>query len=68
MKTRIKMIEAEHMNNGQEKNINNTLSELEENPNVKIVSIKTHFIIGCGYSAIITYTHSKRNYKEGVTI
>ena len=56
MKTRIRMIEACHMNNGQEKIINNTIAEIEASPRAEIVSIQTHFIPGCGYSAIITYT------------
>jgi hypothetical protein len=56
MKTRIKMIEADHMNNGQEKKINDEICQLEASPNIEIVSVKTHFLPGCGYSAIITYT------------
>ena len=56
MKTRIKMIEAQHMNQGQEDIINNKLAALEASPNVEIKSVKTHFLVGCGYSAIITYT------------
>jgi len=56
MKTRIKMIEAKHMNQGQEKTINDEICILEASPNVEIKSVKTHFLPGCGYSAIITYT------------
>jgi len=56
MKTRIKMIEADHMNNGQEKKINDEICQLEASRNIEIVSVKTHFLPGCGYSAIITYT------------
>ena len=56
MKTRVKMIQAQHINQGQEDIINNEIAALEASPNVEIKSVKTHFLPGCGYSAIITYT------------
>jgi len=55
MKTRVKMIEADHMNNGQEKKINTEIVQLEA-AHATIISVETHFLPGCGYSAIITYT------------
>ena len=64
MKTRVKMIEAKHMNAGQEKIINDEICQLEASPNVEITSVKTHFIMGCGYSAIITYTIAEGDIKK----
>lgn len=56
MKTRIKMVDASHINEGQEQRINNVIIHLEQNKGAEITSVQTHFLAGCGYSAVITYT------------